>query len=112
MDQYHEEKFIESVIRQDEYFDTINFFTGTTLSTFVIGYKAGLRSALKMFAIQTGKPMKDNELLKDYYQRWLSMEYSQTDIPSKMKSLEEKATEPKPNDDYFQQWLDEHEVVK
>ena len=94
MDQHYEEKFFESVIKEEEKQQYYLISNSRYMDTDSYQYTLdGMREVIRLYAIQEGNPMKEGESIKNYYQRWLSMEYAQTRIPDKMKALEEKIGE-------------------
>ena len=89
MDQHYEEKFFESVIKEEEKQQYYLISNSRYMDTDSYQYTLdGMREVIRLYAIQVGKPMLESETIKDYYQRWLSMEYAQTRIPDKMSQLE------------------------
>jgi hypothetical protein len=94
MNQYYKEKFCQSIIKTEQAIEQHVFWhVSDKEASYYQGKLDGLREVIRLIAIQIGKPMKDSESVVAYYKRWLSMEYSQTDIPAIMKSLEESIKE-------------------
>jgi hypothetical protein len=94
MDQHYEERFFESVIElEKEHYDKFLNSRTPIKQRRHLHILDGIRATIWLFAEQVGKPMLERDSVADYYQRWLSMEYSQTDIPDKIETLEDKLEE-------------------